>query len=85
MVKTDIEKYQIHFRHFAMRLFERFDILITFDEYVDLCKNYTTLKEQKHKFKNGKTHHEGFIEIKGKLIFVIKNPNTNILITTFNK
>ena len=65
--------YQKYFRHFAMRLLERHDIAITFQEYVYLC-GIEYLKNQKlRKPKNRMSFLVGKIKIKEVEVTVYRN------------
>lgn len=65
--------YQSFFSHFALRLVERYDIFITFEEYVYLSK-LPYLRNPKVKKKNGKVDCKyGYLIIKDKKVKVIKS------------
>jgi len=73
-MKTNIEKLQYYFRHFSLRLAERYNILISFEEYVDICSR-TYLKEAKYVSEENKNSICGFLNIKGIDVKVIKRNN----------
>ena len=64
MKQKTINTLQYFFRHFSLRLSERYNILITFEDYVELCK-MPFIKSQKLKTKGETSFHKGNIEIKG--------------------
>ena len=67
-----MNKLQFLFRHFAMRLIERYNISITFDEYLKLCE-IPYLRCQKLK-KNGEiTYYKGSLDIKGVRVYVYRS------------
>jgi hypothetical protein len=72
MEKSRIEKLQHHFRHFATRLYERHNILITFEEYVYYC-NLPEIKDSiRLEREDGKISMKGVLKIKGKRIIVYR-------------
>lgn len=64
MASTDINVYIKFFRHFAERLAERYNILITFEDYVKLHKIWS-LKKAKFDKRNGKKSVIGYAYIQG--------------------
>lgn len=67
------------FRHFALRLSERYNLLITFEEYKSLCK------KEFHgvvcKGSKGEPDIKGFMDIHGVKVLVVKRHNKDILVT----
>ena len=72
MEETRLEKLQRHFKHFSLRLVERYDIFITFEEYVNLCNLPRIYDEIYIKRKDGRTCFKGYIKIKGIKIKVYR-------------
>ena len=64
MNATDTKVYIRFFRHFAERLSERYNVLISFEEYLKLC-TVIYLKKAKFEIRNGQKGQVGYIEIKG--------------------
>jgi hypothetical protein len=65
--------YQRYFRHFAMRLSERYGICIKFEEYVLFC-NLQFLRRQKRIIKEGKAPYlRGEIKIQGVEVIVYRS------------
>lgn len=72
MGQSRIEKLQFYFRHFSSRLFERYNILITFEEYLKYC-NKPHIKEETYiKRDDGRTCFHGFARIKGEDVRVYR-------------
>lgn len=63
MKKKTLNNLQYLFRHFASRLSERYNILITFEEYVELCK-LPFIRSQKLKVNGDKFYYKGNVIIK---------------------
>jgi hypothetical protein len=72
MKETRLEKLQYHFKHFSLRLAERYNIFITFEEYVDLCNLPRIYDEIYIKRPDGRTCFKGYIKIKGNKINVYR-------------
>lgn len=64
MKQQTIKIMQHFFRHFASRLSERYNVLITFEEYVELCK-LPFIRGQRLKTNGEKSFHKGNVEIQG--------------------
>jgi transcriptional accessory protein Tex/SPT6 len=66
--------YYKFFGHFALRLVERYNIFITFEEYVSLSQ-LPYLKKPKMRIDNEKGFHacEGFLKIQGTDVRVIRS------------
>ena len=70
--------YERFFSHFALRLSERYDILISFEEYVLLSKLPYIQKPKMVKDKKGNPDHKvGWLTIKEKKVKVLKSVKTN--------
>lgn len=70
----DEQLYKNNFRHFGARLSLRYGILITFWEYVILCKNSTLKTDKTYKRKDGKGECAvGYILIHNQNIRVVKS------------
>lgn len=75
MQSDTITKEQItRFRHFSLRLSERYGILISFHEYMELHNNYfCVLWQEEKRGKNGKhVRFGGHMIIQNKLVLVAK-------------
>lgn len=75
------KKYSLQyvFRHFALRLSERYNLLITFEEYKSLCEKEfhgVVCKSSK-----GEPDIRGFMDIHGVKVLVVKRHNKDILVT----
>lgn len=75
MNQDRIEKLQYFFRHFSLRLYERYGILITFDEYVKQCNKQSIEDEIYLKREDGRTCFHGFVRIKGERVRVYRQPS----------
>ncbi len=69
--------YSVLFRHFAMRLLERYGVLIVFEDYVVLSRNFRIRKAKRQR--SGRV--SGFMKIKGKQVRVVKSNDPPALIT----
>ena len=49
--ESRLEKLKLFFKHFSLRLSERYNIFITFEEYVNFC-NFGKLQDQVYIKKN---------------------------------
>lgn len=67
-----LEKLQHHFRHFGNRLYERYNILITFEEYVYYCNLPEIKNAIKVEREDGRTSMQGFLKIKGRQVKVYR-------------
>lgn len=78
MISKEKKYFLKHFHHFALRLIERYDIYITFEDYTHLSGLY--LKKPKlKKDSNGKiTCKEGFLIIQNKKVRVLKAVSMNV-------
>ena len=72
MNETRLEQLQRHFRHFSLRLVERYNIFITFEEYINFCNLPRIYDEVYIKRNDGRTCFKGYIKIKGKKISVYR-------------
>lgn len=73
ITKEDVLRH--FFPHFALRLSERYGILITFDEYAELSDYY--IKRGKLRLKDGKPDiYIGYLKIHGTEVKVFKSAKT---------
>lgn len=72
MKQKTINRLQFLFRHFAMRLHERYNVLITFEEYVKLCE-LPFIRCQKLKENGEKSYYKGNVDIKGVRVNVYRS------------
>jgi hypothetical protein len=72
-LKKAEEIYQLFFRHFAMRLMERYNISITYEEYVSLCQLKYIQKQEYIVKENQKPFLKGFIFIKDTRVMVYRD------------
>ena len=70
----------LRFRHFGMRLIERYGLYITFETYLELCK--LLLTEEATKENSPKPAVTGYIEVKGIRVRVIKDNYKHKLLMT---
>lgn len=69
-----------YFPHFALRLSERYGLLITFDEYVELCK--AQIPNAKLKIEEGKPDvYMGYLKINGVKVRVYRSKEYKVLTT----
>ena len=68
-----VNNMQFLFRHFSMRLIERYNVFITFEEYVNLCKT-PFIRNQKLKVNGDRYYLKGNIDIKGTRVNVYRSP-----------
>lgn len=73
MSQNRIEKLQYFFKHFSIRLNERYNILITFNEYVELCNLSLLKREELLRRPNGSKCLHGYIDIKNTLVRVYRD------------
>ena len=82
MKQRKINFLQKSFRHFAMRLYERYNIFITFEEYLNLhiipFKIESTIVSKETNFKS----YMGWVKIKDRDVLVYKSPIGYKQITT---
>lgn len=72
MEQNRIERLQYFFRHFSLRLYERYEILITFEEYLKYC-NKPHIKEEVYiKHQDGRACYYGYARIKGEDVRVYR-------------
>lgn len=70
----DESTYKNNFRHFSARLSLRYGILITFWDYVSLCKFSKLTEAEIHKRKDGKGNCLiGFVQIQDIPVRVVKS------------
>ena len=72
MKQQTVNRLQFLFRHFAMRLLERYGVLITFEEYVQLCK-IPFIRCQKLKENGKNSYYKGNVDIKGVRVKVYRS------------
>lgn len=74
MSQTKNERLQYFFRHFSKRLNERYNLLITFNQYLELCSIDKLENEMLFTRANGKKTKHGYININNTLVRVYKDP-----------
>lgn len=74
-MESEQEIYIRCFKHFALRLSERYGIFITFDEYVELCKfDYIKFQKRVETYdKVERLRNEGWLIIHNTPVKVIRN------------
>lgn len=72
-LKKQEEIYQRFFRHFAMRLLERYDISIVYEEYVSLCKLKYIRKQEYIVKENQMPFFKGFVIIQDTKVMVYRD------------
>jgi hypothetical protein len=75
------DKIDIPFRHFSMRLHERYGVFITFEEYLELNKIKYLKKQKIIKNKEGKRRLIGYCNIKNVNVLCCRSINSKIFIT----
>ena len=75
MQEGRLERLQLLFRHFGARLYERYNILITFEEYLKVCNECQIKNGILVERENKKASIVGFIKIKSKKIKVCRQIN----------
>lgn len=73
------------FRHFSLRLSERYGVLITFQKYQELCAYPYLQKSKIRKTANRKPCIEGFVKIEGIKVRVIRDINHKKFLTALPK
>jgi hypothetical protein len=70
----------LHFRHFGMRLIERYGLFITFDYYMLLCK----IKPEECKPKKNSPHpvDVGYLKVHDQRVKVLKDTTRHKLLLT---
>ncbi len=80
-LKTIEKTAPIRFRHFAMRLAERYNIFITYEEYLQINKS-GRLKKQRYKMhSDGHIGLVGYVTIQNKEVKVCRDYNHRTLLT----
>lgn len=79
--KTREDVMRDFFPHFAFRLSERYGILITFDEYKELCDERLA-QRQFIKVPNGLNYYKGILTIHGIKVRVYKSATEHCQLTT---
>lgn len=64
--------YEFHFRHFSLRLSERYNLLISFEDYVLLSKMPYILKAKRNVRNDGHVAMVGFISYNEQKVRVIR-------------
>ena len=71
----------ILFRHFSMRLIERYNVYITFEDYLQLNKIKYLQKQMYKKNDENRISITGFITIKGVKVKVVRSLKDKYLVT----